>query len=86
MIAYSIDLWNVFQSRIDQAVRSPRPHRMDLETFILANEPAVRLGFFVGVLVVVAAWEALAHGWGLLNHPAIICHQGRGAGPRSGRA
>jgi hypothetical protein len=28
-----------------------------LEQFILANEPAIRLGFFVGVFAIVALWE-----------------------------
>lgn len=28
--------------------------------FLLANEPTIRLGFFVGVLVVMALWEAIA--------------------------
>jgi hypothetical protein len=33
---------------------------MDLETSILAQELAIRLGFFVGIFGVVAAWEVLA--------------------------
>ena len=28
---------------------------------MLDNETAIRLGIFLGVLVLVAAWEALAH-------------------------
>lgn len=33
---------------------------MSFEHFILANEPAFRLGFFFGVLAVVGVWEAAA--------------------------
>jgi sterol desaturase/sphingolipid hydroxylase (fatty acid hydroxylase superfamily) len=33
---------------------------MDLEQFVLAHEPAVRLAFFLGVLGVVGAWELVA--------------------------
>ena len=33
---------------------------MDLETLVLADEPVIRLGFFVGVFCLVAAWETLA--------------------------
>ena len=33
---------------------------MDLETFVLADEPLIRLGFFVGIFCLVAAWEVLA--------------------------
>jgi sterol desaturase/sphingolipid hydroxylase (fatty acid hydroxylase superfamily) len=33
---------------------------MDFEQFVLANEPAIRLGFFIGVFAVIAAWELLA--------------------------
>ena len=33
---------------------------MDLEQFVLAHEPAIRLGFFVGVFVIVALWELAA--------------------------
>jgi sterol desaturase/sphingolipid hydroxylase (fatty acid hydroxylase superfamily) len=38
---------------------------MDLEAFILAHEPAIRLGFFVGVFAVIATWELLAPRRGL---------------------
>jgi len=33
---------------------------MSLEQFVLANEPLIRLGFFVGVFAVVGVWEVLA--------------------------
>lgn len=33
---------------------------MALESFILAHEPAIRVGFFFGVFAIVAAWEVLA--------------------------
>ena len=33
---------------------------MDLEQFVLAHEPAIRLGFFVGVFAIVALWELAA--------------------------
>ena len=33
---------------------------MDVASFVLAHEPAVRLGFFVGVFAVVALWEVVA--------------------------
>ena len=33
---------------------------MSFEQFILANEPAIRLGFFLGVFAVIAAWEVFA--------------------------
>ncbi len=33
---------------------------MDFEQLVLAHEPAVRLGFFAGIFVVVALWELLA--------------------------
>jgi sterol desaturase/sphingolipid hydroxylase (fatty acid hydroxylase superfamily) len=33
---------------------------MNFEQFILANEPAIRLGFFIGVFTVVALWELAA--------------------------
>jgi len=33
---------------------------MDFEQLVLANEPAIRLTFFVGVFVAVAAWELVA--------------------------
>ncbi len=33
---------------------------MDLEKFVLAHEPAIRLGFFVGVFAIVALWELAA--------------------------
>lgn len=33
---------------------------MQWEQFVLANEPAIRLGFFIGVFAVVGAWELLA--------------------------
>jgi sterol desaturase/sphingolipid hydroxylase (fatty acid hydroxylase superfamily) len=33
---------------------------MDLEPFVLAHEPAIRLGFFVGVFAIVALWELAA--------------------------
>ena len=33
---------------------------MNFEQFILANEPAIRLGFFIGVFAVVALWELAA--------------------------
>jgi sterol desaturase/sphingolipid hydroxylase (fatty acid hydroxylase superfamily) len=60
MVAYSIDLWNDVEPQIDRTAPLPRQHNMDLETFILANEPFIRLGFFVGVFAVVAAWEVVA--------------------------
>ena len=33
---------------------------MDFQQFVLAHEPAIRLGFFVGVFVIVALWELAA--------------------------
>jgi len=33
---------------------------MNFEQFILANEPVIRLGFFIGVFTVVALWELAA--------------------------
>ena len=33
---------------------------MDLEQFVLAHQPAIRLGFFVGVFAIVALWELAA--------------------------
>ena len=33
---------------------------MNIEQFILANEPAIRLGFFFGVFAIVALWELAA--------------------------
>jgi sterol desaturase/sphingolipid hydroxylase (fatty acid hydroxylase superfamily) len=33
---------------------------MNLEQFVLANEPVIRLGFFLGVFAVVALWEVAA--------------------------
>ena len=33
---------------------------MEFEKFILAHEPAIRLGFFVGIFVLVALWELVA--------------------------
>lgn len=33
---------------------------MDLEQFVLAHEPVIRLGFFVGVFAIVALWELAA--------------------------
>ncbi|MBI4756816.1 MAG: sterol desaturase family protein [Betaproteobacteria bacterium] len=33
---------------------------MDFERFLLANEPAIRLGFFAGVFAAVALWELAA--------------------------
>ena len=33
---------------------------MNFEQFILANEPAIRLGFFIGVFAIVALWELAA--------------------------
>jgi sterol desaturase/sphingolipid hydroxylase (fatty acid hydroxylase superfamily) len=33
---------------------------MTLETFILANEKTIRMGFFFGMLVVMAGWEIIA--------------------------
>lgn len=33
---------------------------MQFEQFVLANEPMIRLGFFLGVFVAVAVWEVLA--------------------------
>jgi sterol desaturase/sphingolipid hydroxylase (fatty acid hydroxylase superfamily) len=33
---------------------------MDFEFFVLAGEPAIRVGFFAGTFAVVAAWEILA--------------------------
>ena len=33
---------------------------MGFEQFVLAHEPAIRLGFFVGVFAIVALWELAA--------------------------
>ena len=33
---------------------------MELNEFILANEKTIRMGFFFGILVVMAVWEILA--------------------------
>jgi sterol desaturase/sphingolipid hydroxylase (fatty acid hydroxylase superfamily) len=33
---------------------------MDLEPFVLANEPVIRLSFFVGVFAVIGLWEVMA--------------------------
>jgi sterol desaturase/sphingolipid hydroxylase (fatty acid hydroxylase superfamily) len=33
---------------------------MNFEQFVLANEPAIRLGFFVGIFAIVALWELAA--------------------------
>ena len=33
---------------------------MNLEHFVVANEPAIRLGFFLGVFAVIGTWEVLA--------------------------
>ena len=33
---------------------------MDLQQFVLAHEPAIRVGAFVGVFAIVALWERLA--------------------------
>jgi sterol desaturase/sphingolipid hydroxylase (fatty acid hydroxylase superfamily) len=33
---------------------------MNLEQFVLGNEPAIRLGFFLGVFALIATWEVLA--------------------------
>ncbi len=33
---------------------------MDFEKFVLANEPAIRLGFFFGVFVLIALWERVS--------------------------
>ena len=33
---------------------------MDFEQFVLSNEPAIRLGFFVGIFVLIAIWELVA--------------------------
>jgi sterol desaturase/sphingolipid hydroxylase (fatty acid hydroxylase superfamily) len=33
---------------------------MNFEQFVLANEPAIRLGFFIGVFAIVALWELAA--------------------------
>ena len=33
---------------------------MDIEQFVQANEPAIRLGFFLGTFAAVALWEVLA--------------------------
>jgi sterol desaturase/sphingolipid hydroxylase (fatty acid hydroxylase superfamily) len=33
---------------------------MDFEQFVLSNEPAIRLGFFVGIFVLIALWELMA--------------------------
>jgi sterol desaturase/sphingolipid hydroxylase (fatty acid hydroxylase superfamily) len=33
---------------------------MDLEKFVLAHEPAIRLGFFAGIFAIVAVWELAA--------------------------
>lgn len=34
---------------------------MDLEQIVLAHEPAIRLGFFVGVFAIVAVWARAGH-------------------------
>jgi hypothetical protein len=33
---------------------------MNLEQFVLGNEPVIRLGFFVGIFALIATWEVLA--------------------------
>jgi len=33
---------------------------MSFEQFVLANEPTIRLGFFLGIFAIVALWEVLA--------------------------
>ena len=33
---------------------------MDFEQFVLAHEPAIRLGFFLGVFALVGLWETVA--------------------------
>jgi sterol desaturase/sphingolipid hydroxylase (fatty acid hydroxylase superfamily) len=33
---------------------------MDFEQFVLSHEPAIRLGFFVGIFVLIAIWELVA--------------------------
>ncbi len=33
---------------------------MDFQQFVLANEPAIRLGFFLGTFAAIALWEVLA--------------------------
>ena len=33
---------------------------MNLEQFVLAHEPAIRLGFFLGVFALIALWEVAA--------------------------
>jgi len=33
---------------------------MDFESFVLDHEPAIRLGFFLGVFALIASWERLA--------------------------
>ena len=33
---------------------------MDFEQFVLGHEPAIRLGFFLGIFILVALWETLA--------------------------
>lgn len=33
---------------------------MDFEQFVHSNEPAIRLGFFVGIFVLIAIWELVA--------------------------
>ncbi|MDP3830683.1 MAG: hypothetical protein Q8Q47_05410, partial [Ignavibacteriaceae bacterium] len=33
---------------------------MEFEQFVLSNEPAIRMGFFVGVFALVALWELVA--------------------------
>jgi sterol desaturase/sphingolipid hydroxylase (fatty acid hydroxylase superfamily) len=33
---------------------------MDFEQFVLSNEPAIRLGFFAGIFLLIALWELVA--------------------------
>src|SRR6266545_1599662 len=33
---------------------------MNFDTFLLSNDPAIRLGFFLGMFVIMAAWELFA--------------------------
>ncbi len=37
---------------------------MGFEQFVLSNEPAIRMGFFVGVFALIALWELVAPQFG----------------------
>jgi sterol desaturase/sphingolipid hydroxylase (fatty acid hydroxylase superfamily) len=46
---------------MDYGQRSPEVEKpMNIEQFILANEPLIRLGFFLGIFAVIGTWELLA--------------------------